>query len=260
MLDRFLFDWNPWLLPVGLLMLLGSTVELTYRFWRFPTTSISEDAWGATQTGIVTLVAFIIGFSFAQASARFDSRRELVVREANAIGTTWLRADNLQPGLSTEFRRTLTDYTATRLAAYGRPADRAEYATALNRSNQYQARLWSISRSALHERPQDLGASLLMQSLNEAIDVSDEQLQALTHHVPSATIGLTILLSWIGAFSLGLRFARNKSRPVLMSALTIVAYTLILTMIVDYDRPQSGFITVSLAPLATQLQSMQAAP
>lgn len=259
-MDQLLFNWNPWIVPIGMLLLLGLTVELTYRFWKVPPSSISDDAWGATQSGIVTIVAIIIGFSFAQASARFELRRELVVKEANAIGTTWLRADNLQPAESKLFRRTLTDYTATRLNAYGTPPDLSLHAKAMDRSNQLQAELWSISHAALHAHPTDLSLALLMQSLNETIDVAGEQLHAITHHVPILTIDLTISLAWLGAFSLGVRFARSKSRPILMSTLMIVAYALVITMIVDYDRPQTGFIKVSLDPLAVQLQSMQKGP
>ena len=246
------------LVLLGLLLLLGFTVELTYRFaGALPLESISDDAWSATQSGIVTLVAFIIGFSFAQASERFDARRVLIVKEANAIGTTWLRADNLPSGASGTFRRVLAEYTTTRLSMYEVPVGSAPYTTALGQSGREQSQLWPIARAALHAHRGDLGLSLLMQSLNDTIDVSAEQIAALTNHVPAATTAITIFLTWLAAFSLGIRFARSKSRPLLMSTLTVITYSLVLTMIIDYDRPQSGFIKVSLAPLATQLQSMR---
>jgi hypothetical protein len=258
LLEQLFFTWNPWILPVGLLLLLGLTVELTYRFEAIaPRLSISNDSWNATQTGIATLTAFVLSLSFAQSSERFDSRRALVVKEANSIGTTWLRADQLQPADSLRFRRVLKDYTATRLTAYGTPNDPPLYARAVDRSAREQAELWSIATIALRNKSADLGTSLLMQSLNDTIDVSAEQLEALTHHVPTASIDLTILLAWLSMFSLGVRFARNKSRPPVMSALMVIALVAILTMIVDYDRPQTGFITVSLSPLGVQLQSMQ---
>jgi hypothetical protein len=258
--EQFLFVWNPWLLPIGLLVLLGLTVELTYRFETIaPRLSISNDSWNATQSGIATLTAFVLSLSFAQASGRFDSRRALVVEEANSIGTTWLRADQLQSTEPRRFREVLTDYTNTRLTAYGTPNNPPLYAKALDRSAREQSELWSIASLALHDHP-DFGRSLLMQSLNDTIDVSAEQLEALTHHVPIGTILLTILLAWLSMFSLGVRFARNKSRPPVMTALTVIALVAVISMIVDYDRPQTGFVKVSLTPLAVQLQSMRQAP
>src|SRR5271169_2651509 len=41
---------------------------------------------------ILGLLALMIGFTFAMALSRFEARREAVVNEANAIGTTALRA------------------------------------------------------------------------------------------------------------------------------------------------------------------------
>jgi hypothetical protein len=261
MLEQFLFVWSPWLLPITLLVVMGLTVELTYRFEVIaPRLSISTDSWSATQSGIATLAAFVLSLSFAQASARFDSRRALVIKEANSIGTTWLRADQLHPPAAHSFRRVLTDYTATRLAAYSSPNNPPLYAKALERSASEQAELWALTSSALRNHPGDFGLSLLMQSLNDTIDVSAEQLDALTHHVPVGTIELTILLAWLSMFSLGVRFARNKSRPPIMSALTVLAMVAVLTMIVDYDRPQTGIARVSLNALAIQLHSMQQAP
>lgn len=90
----FLFFGNPWLLPAVMLTVLVLSIEIPYRFGDvLVRSSVNTDAWNAVQAGILTLVAFVLGLSFSQASARFDARRGLVVKEANAIGTTWLRAD-----------------------------------------------------------------------------------------------------------------------------------------------------------------------
>ena len=97
-----------------------------------------------------------------------------------------------------------------------------------------------------------------MQTLNDTIDVSAEQLQALTIHVPTGVVVLTLLLITLGALSLGLRFALDGSRPAALSAIYVVASVIVVTMMIDYDRPQTGFITVNLNPLKIQLQSMQA--
>ena len=66
----------------------------------------------------------MLGLTYAQAQGRYDARRALVVKEANAIGTTWLRADQLAPHDTLTFRRLLTEYTRERLGrilARGKP-------------------------------------------------------------------------------------------------------------------------------------------
>jgi hypothetical protein len=241
-----------------MLAVLALGVELPYRFaGALAQKMANADAFKATQAALLTLASFVLGLSFAQASGRFDSRRALVVREANAIGTTWLRADQLSASEAAQFRRILTDYTAGRLGAYEASNQSAEFARTLKASNVQQDGLWKIASSALRAHPSDLGVSLLMQALNATIDVSGEQRQALSSHVPTTVVVLTLILVTLGALSLGMSFALTNARPPLLSVVYVVASVLVIQMMIDYDRPGAGFVTVNLTPLKLQLQSMQ---
>lgn len=260
-MTQLIFQSNPWLLPTLMLFALGLSIEVPYRFGPLlaryrPKT----DPFNAVQAGILTLSAFVLALSFNQASARFDTRRALVIKEANAIGTTWLRASQLRPTESKRFRQILTDYAAARLQAYKTSGNPTLYSAALDRSKKDQVKLWTIASSALDEQQANLGLSLLMQSTNEMIDVSLEQYQALTGHVPTAVIVLTLVLVILGTLSLGLRFAIDESRPAVLSAIYVIAYVVVINMMVDYDRPNTGFVRVSSTPLKLQLQSMQRSP
>ena len=117
--------------------------------------------------------------------------------------------------------------------------------------------MWTMASSAVRSQPLHLGPSLLMQALNDTIDVSGEQYQALTSRVPTAMVVLTLLLVTLAAFSTGIRFARDEARPLVLSVLLVFSYVIVITMNIDYDRPQSGFVKINLAPLTLQLQSMQ---
>jgi hypothetical protein len=263
MINDFLFSWNPWVLPAVMFVLLGFSIELPYRFAKyFARDASKDDAWNTVQTGLITLAAFVLGLSFAQAAGRFDARRALVVKEANAIGTTWLRAAQLPPADAAKFRQVLTDYTAARLKAYETPNAPDLYRATIDQGNKAQSTLWEMTSSSLHAHPTNLGLSLLMQTLNDTIDVSSEQLAALRGRVPTAMLLLTLVLVTLGTLAIGIRFARDGARPALMSAVfvvacVVVACVVVISMVVDYDRPQTGFVTVSLAPLRDQLQSMQ---
>ncbi len=260
-MTQLIFQSNPWLLPTLMLFVLGLSIEVPYRFGPLLARyKPKTDPFNAVQTGILTLSAFVLALSFNQASARFDTRRALVVKEANVIGTTWLRADQLQSAESKRFRQILTDYAAARLRVYEAPGSPALYRESIDRSNQDLVELWAIASSALHAQQASLGLSLLMQSTNEMINVSLEQYQALTGHVPTAIIVLTLVLVILATLSLGLRFAIDESRPAVLSAIYVVAYVLVISMMVDYDRPNTGFVRVSTTPLKLQLQSMQRSP
>jgi hypothetical protein len=260
-MTEFIFYSNPWLLPILMLAVLGLSIELPYRFSGYLSRNVPKtDAFNAVQAGLLTLSAFVLGLSFSQASARFDTRRALIVNEANSIGTTWLRAAQLDSTQSKLFRQILTDDAATILKAYQTPNDPELYQFVIDRNNRDQRELWAIVSSALRAHPANLGLSLLMQSLNDKIDVSSRQHQALTSHVPTAIIVLTLVLVTLGTLSLGLRFAIDKSRPVALSAIYVLAYVIVINMMIDYDRPNTGFVKVSAGPLASELQSMQRLP
>jgi hypothetical protein len=99
-----------------------------------------------------------------------------------------------------------------------------------------------------------------MQTLNDTIDVSAEALQAVTSHVPTAIVVLALTLVGLGTLATGLRFARDNSRPLVLSAIYVLAYVIVIEMMVDYDRPGTGFVTINLNPMKRQLLSMQGRP
>jgi hypothetical protein len=258
-MNYLLFGSSPWLLPIVMIVVLGAAIELP-ALWGKRLVSgakVPDSAWNIIQGGVLTLVAFMLGISFSQSQARFDARRQLVVTEANSIGTTWLRADQLPERETRQFRALLTDYTATRLQMYRGLLTSEEVDRAQARSDAYQGRLWALASSMLRRQPQDLGRSLLMTELNSTIDVSAEQRNALTHHVPAAIDELTLLLVLLGAIFIGFGFARLGVNPRMLGAAYVIASVLVITAMIDLDRPQKGFVRVNLDPLVVQLQSMR---
>lgn len=257
-MTEFLYLSNPWILPALMLVVLGLAIELPYRFKAaLPLRKLNPDASNIVQAGLVTLSAFVLSLSFSQASARFDARRLVVVAEANSIATTWLRADQLPPSESKRFRQILTSDTAGGLAAYQSPYDPNLVRQTNDRADRDLRQLWSIVSSAMRARETSIGLSLLMESLNNTSDVAIQERQALASHVPTAIVLLTLCLVTLGTLSLGLRFAVIGSRPLLLSIIYVVAYVIVIEMMIDYDRPNTGFVTVSLTPLVNQLHSMQ---
>lgn len=253
-----LYEASPWVLPALMLVVMGLAIEVPYRLRvHLADAKKQADPITAVQAGLVTLSAFVLGLSFSQASARFDTRRTIVINEANAIGTTWLRADQLDPAQARRFREVLTDDTAARLETYRTVSDPELDRRLTGRTDNDQSELWTIASSALHGHETNLGLSLLVQSLNETIDIIAQQRQALESHVPTAIIALTLSLVTLAALALGIRFALDGYRPLMLSSIYVVAYVIVISMMIDYDRPSTGFVTVSLTPLTSQLQAMQ---
>ena len=75
---------------------------------------------GPLEGSVLGLLGLLVAFTFAGAAGRYDSRRDLVVQEANAIGDAWARLDTLPPELQPPLRDGLRRYLAARLETYGK--------------------------------------------------------------------------------------------------------------------------------------------
>src|SRR3954467_11371057 len=86
--------------------------------WRLGIRTQGHGASGnisALEQSLLGFLALIIGFTFLMAFTRFEARRDAVLNEANAIGTTALRARLLPEPYRTESLKLLRDYTQIRL-------------------------------------------------------------------------------------------------------------------------------------------------
>jgi hypothetical protein len=63
--------------------------------------------------------SLLLGFAFAGATSRLDTRRELIIREANAIGTAYLRLDLVPAADQPSLRALFRDYLDARRAVRG---------------------------------------------------------------------------------------------------------------------------------------------
>ena len=119
MLSRsFLYELNAALVAPALFSLLLVASEIGFRRGRSVGSSLAEASksqLSSFQGAMMGLLALLLGFNFALAESRFEARRQLVVEESNAIGTTYLRSQMLSEPLRTEAARLLREYVEVRL-------------------------------------------------------------------------------------------------------------------------------------------------
>ena len=78
---------------------------------------------GAVDGAVFALLGLMIAFTFSGAASRLEVRRQLIVQEANAIGTAYLRLDLLPPGAQPGLREDFRQYVDARLAVYSKLPD-----------------------------------------------------------------------------------------------------------------------------------------
>ncbi|MFL5099545.1 MAG: hypothetical protein ACJ8E5_02980 [Xanthobacteraceae bacterium] len=201
------------------------------------------------ESAILGLLALMIGFTFAMALSRFEARREAVLNEANAIGTTALRARLLPAPHNAEALKVLREYVQLRLDITRRVPSSTELNAATARSNGLQEALWQQAMAVAAKDSGLVPTGLFIQALNEMIDSQGKRLAAFHSRVPNivllALYGVATVASAFAGYAAGLG-ARPSRLPVYLMGLLICA---VILLIEDLDRPGTGFITVSQQPM-----------
>jgi FtsH-binding integral membrane protein len=213
-----------------------------------------EPLVGAIVAAVLGLVAFILGFTFQIAATRFEARRSVVVEEANAVGTAWLRAGMLPAAERAPVRALLREYVEARLEGV-RTGNVEE---AVRRSEETQSALWSQAEAAGRAAPDSEQTALFVESINRVIDSHGTrrfltQQNRLPVGIWIALFGLTAL----GMAAMGYLIGLSGSRRSPAAAVLAVALSVVIWMIADLDRPFEGGFRVGQEPLARLSERMQ---
>jgi hypothetical protein len=210
------------------------------------------------EAAVLGMLALMIGFTFSMALTRFENRRDAVLNEANAIGTTALRARMLPQPHRTEVLKLLREYVKIRLDITQRPVARDELAAIVNRSNALQEALWQQAMAAAAKDNAMVPTGLFVQTLNEMIDNQGKRLAALRNRVPNivmlALFGVAAVANAFSGYASGL----EKRRTVFPSYIVGLLVTAVILLIADLDRPSVGFIDVSQQPMIDTAASIAA--
>jgi hypothetical protein len=205
------------------------------------------------------VVGLILAFGLSLAVGRYENRRATVVSEANAIGTTYLRAQTLHEPIRTDSLAQLKRYTDTSIRLSASIPGSPTAGRAAADGQRLQRDLWGLAGRALAGAPQASAPRLYVESLNEMIDLQAVQIAGLQNRVPSAVLwlevgGAVIALGLLAAY---LAVLGRAAVGVLLAA-ALVALLLLVTF--DLDRPTRGLITVPDKPLVELRASMALPP
>jgi len=244
-----------WALFIVILLVVLLSVECGYRLGRYRRGRQEQEKEAPVGTMVgatLGLLAFILAFTFGLAAARFDTRRQVLLDEANAIGTTYLRAGML-PERGEKMRALLRDYVGVRLDAV-RSGNVAE---AIRRSENIQQQIWAEADAVAEKNPNSIVVGIFVQSLNEMIDLHAKRVQAgVRSRIPSAI--------WLGLFAvavlslatMGYLEGLSGTRRSLAVIAVAIAFSVVIELIADLDRPQEGVLRVSQQALLDVQGSM----
>lgn len=233
--------------------------EIGYRIGRWWQSRDPEETQGPTPMivgSLLALMAFLLAVTTGMASDRSSARAALVLDEANAIGTAWLRAGYLPAPHSERVRALLREYLPLRIGS----ADRATIEAKMQRSLELHGELWTRTENLARDRSDSPVVALFVKSVNETIDLHERRVMAAVYGRIPATILLLLLLGAILTLAtVGYSAGLTRRRSPLTAVILVSLLGAVNTVVIDLDRPQGGFLEISQRPLLDLADQMGAA-
>jgi hypothetical protein len=238
---------NPWLASTLLFLLLLGSVELGRMFARRRIANNDSDlpGTGAINGAIFGFLGLLLAFSFSGAASRFEARRDLIVQEANAIGTAALRIDLVAPDAQPALREAFKRYVASRIAVDSVITDQPRYRAALKRSAAIQTEIWNLAVAA-GKRPDAAPGTnqLLLPALNDMIDITATRAFATLMHPPPVIHAMLIGLAALTGFLAGIGLAPGRRQAWVHPVSFALIMTSAIYITIDMEYPRAGFIRV----------------
>jgi len=191
--------------------------------------------------GLLGMLAFVLAFVFSMAAAQYDLRKQNVLAEANTIHTAYLRADLIDEPHGAEVKRLLREYVGIRLQV----ARGADIKTAMAKSLEIHELLWTQASSAARLEPGP-STSTMAQSIIDVIDMHEKRVAAALHsRIPMSVWTGLMTITVLTMITLGMQVGFNGKRRLVAITPLSMAFAVLVTLVVDLNRPQRGLITVS---------------
>lgn len=244
------------LVAIGLIGGLVAAHEIG--FWLGSLTRSTDDPLdrqvALIRTSTAALVAFLIGFAFSGAATRFINRQDLVVKEANALGTAYLRADTIAEPQRGELKAALKEYASDRVVLLSRDG-RNQIEPLLAKVSGLHERMWRSAIDATHGNAPLM--AVVLPPINEVIDLHSVHLAMARRHLPTPIMALLLGTAAIGLAIVGFGNGRVGRRFSAIDSVYGLVLAVALWMTIDLDYPGIGLIRVSNVPVVETLATMK---
>ena len=255
------FSLSSWTVALIIVAVVGGITAVGVvlgRYLRKHSDALREP-FGVLQGALLGVVGLILAFGLSLAVGRYEDRRAAVVAEANAIGTTYLRAQLLAEPARTRSLALLREYTDLAIRLSHDVPNSSDMQRTAAAEGEVQRSLWRHAGEAMDAAPVASAPRLYVDSLNSMIDMQTVRISGLNNRVPGAVLGLEVIGAALalGLLALYLSVLGRGLAPMLLAG-ALVAMLLLVTF--DLDRPVRGLITVPSTPLENLRGSMALPP
>jgi hypothetical protein len=244
----------PWLTAVLLAALMALTWEIGRRRGarlrqqdrQAPVTKFSEATLG--------LLGLLLAFTFSLALTKHDQRRQMLVKDSNAIGDFYTCASLLKEPVRGKLQGVLREYVELLLTlAQERPSEE-KLQKALDDFQAMHTRMQTLVGQALEGGTSV--ATPLVNSLNGVTSSHASRLAALRDRLYPSIVFLLFVAALLSMVQMGLHQGSSGEWQPAATFGFVFLVSLVVWVILDLNQPQRGLITVSQEPLQRLLAGM----
>ena len=202
---------------------------------------IAEKGPGLTEAAILGLLSLLLGFTFSITLSKFEARRDIIVQEANDIGTAILRCDLYHDSIRNALRSDFKLYIESRIAYYNAGEDENKIKEELDKAAMISGRIWQKAAIGAQDTRYVVRSNLMIPILNDMIDIVTTREAGRISRVPRLIFWTLLILLLASAGLLGSDHnSKIKNQFLLASYAIVMAAT--LNLILELDRPRQGLI------------------
>lgn len=246
-----------WLIGLLMVACLTGVYEVAYRIGRrFEPEDARHEQSGYFVPSALTLLGLMMAFSFGAAQDRFNQRREMVVAEANALGTAYLRFQTLNEPWRTTLSRQMLRYADAREAFFSASGDPGRLSANVRQTAMQQGPMWETVADAVRANPTSTINPPLVQAVNEMFDIAASRLAVQRARIPATVLRMLLVYAVVVAGIVGYAGAADHRRGPLALPVFVLA-ALALALILDLDRPTSGTVRIDEAPMVQAVAAIR---
>ena len=200
-----------------------------------------SDTTSVSATAVFALLGLMLAFTYSAAHARLEDRRNLIVRETNAIGTAYLRVDLLPPAVQPPMRQLFREYTQSRVDAYYTTND-AELTAAYANAGRLQADIWRQATTATDSEAGRTTRLVVIPALNDMFDQATARRAATAAHHPVLVVVLVFVVALVAALLSGYSVSGDRVRHRVETIAFAAVVSFSVYLILDLDYPRYGLV------------------
>jgi len=236
-----------WVLFIITTLVFSIAAELGFRVGKFIHERLEREQnpmVGTILGASLGLLAFFLAFTFNMAGSRYDTRKQLVLDEANAIETTYLRAKLLPKPYRTEFQKLLREYVDVR--AQVQTGKMEIIKQAIVKSEELHNQLWSKVVTLTENSNYSGITTLFIRSLNEVFDLHTKRVNAgLRNRIPISIFATLYFVAFLAMSMMGYQAGLSGRRSPIAGLVLILTFAIVLALITDLERPRQEIFSVS---------------